>query len=871
MADNDGFIPLKKNENGVFTPVEDDGFIPVTKTSDGIFVSAEEKKNSVANQSDTQPVLQTPSEQPMQPSIESGQEDKGILNKIGDAFSGAWNKVLSGQGLFGTERETLAQQKQLEQRQNAIDLAIAKRNETERLKNEAVQKSDLVRENLKQYKAESDAVEYAAQFPEYKQLQQIDAAISAMGKPSNPQQQAQYNALLAEREKLLDTDVSKRDVFAESGPKLEIKNPSDFATASEYADYQNKLFNQFNRFSKEKEKFDTAKPKFEAATKLRDVLDVAQKSQTKASWIADKVKSIQKESDDYINAARELNKDRLEPLGFTKAFVDGIQQTSLANSIADIYALGNDDKLLKSLENIYIDNAVFPKETTALGSVGELIGGQVEPLAIGVGGGAINPIAGVVGATAEYARLGAGGQLIDAYTTARQQGMTAPEALEVAKKTAVAGAVGGAAEGLAGATFGGKPAKELATMGFKQAVKEALKDNSIDAVIAGINQTVQNKNMQRLGLDVETDRGVIENMSAELLFGAGMNLAMYGGSKVKGYGTLINGIAKMPLADIQLQVDNAVKQGVLNEANAQRFVSDVSKSKEAQDKLQGVDIPEANQDKAIALQKEIDDLEAKKKTASPAILPAIENKVEALTGELQIVAGVPLTMQERAELNRLQTARDTNTEYDKDRLGVLEARQKAASEKEVIVEPKIEQNAEEQQSGTLRGESEQVQTEGKRDSDMSIVNEAKLQDGQVVEEVAPTPNSKGEGEVTPNVENKKADIERRRREELNKVDKQSGQLLKEAAPSQNVIQQRKGINAFINAAKGLNIDKDYNKIGEQLIGNNLFTSLPINIQELLWEGKIQEALEKVGQTYEDRINAKYDAELAALEKQTRSR
>ena len=82
----------------------------------------------------------------MQPSSESGQEDKGILNKIGDAFSGAWNKVLSGQGLFGTEREALAQQKQLEQRQNAIDLAIAKRNETERLKNEAVQKSDLLRE-----------------------------------------------------------------------------------------------------------------------------------------------------------------------------------------------------------------------------------------------------------------------------------------------------------------------------------------------------------------------------------------------------------------------------------------------------------------------------------------------------------------------------------------------------------------------------------------------------------------------------------------------------------------------------------------------------------------------------------------------------
>ena len=46
-------------------------------------------------------------------------------------------------------------------------------------------------------------------------------------------------------------------------------------------------------------------------------------------------------------------------------------------------------------------------------------------------------------------------------------------------------------------------------------------------------------------------------------------------------------------------------------------------------------------------------------------------------------------------------------------------------------------------------------------------------------------------------------------------------------------------------------------------------SLPSYIQVLLWEGKIQEALENVGQTYEERINAKYDTELTELENKKR--
>jgi hypothetical protein len=113
------------------------------------------------------------------------------------------------------------------------------------------------------------------------------------------------------------------------------------------------------------------------------------------------------------------------------------------------------------------------------------------------------------------------------------------------------------------------------------------------------------------------------------------------------------------------------------------------------------------------------------------------------------------------------------------------------------------------------------------------------------------------------------DIERRRQEELNARDKQSGELLKEAAPSQYVLELRKAINAFIDAAKGLDIFKDVNKIGDKLLSNDSWRELWLNLggdfQELLWEGKIQKAFDKAGQTYEEQINAKYDAELAALE------
>ena len=106
----------------------------------------------------------------------------------------------------------------------------------------------------------------------------------------------------------------------------------------------------------------------------------------------------------------------------------------------------------------------------------------------------------------------------------------------------------------------------------------------------------------------------------------------------------------------------------------------------------------------------------------------------------------------------------------------------------------------------------------------------------------------------------KTGIENRRQEALNKKDPQSGELLKENSISKQVLKEREGVNSFINASKGLNIDVDDIKIAAKL--DNSFTSLPSNIQQLLWEGKTEEALKEIGKTYEEEINDKYDIELA---------
>lgn len=110
-----------------------------------------------------------------------------------------------------------------------------------------------------------------------------------------------------------------------------------------------------------------------------------------------------------------------------------------------------------------------------------------------------------------------------------------------------------------------------------------------------------------------------------------------------------------------------------------------------------------------------------------------------------------------------------------------------------------------------------------------------------------------ESSVKPvsDIKAKKADIERRRQEELDAKDKQSGKFKKDL--DVYIIEKRRIIDEFIK-----------NK-GENLESIDGWNDLRGDIQELLFEGKFDEAKAKVPQTYEEKINAKYDAELADLE------
>lgn len=697
-------------------------------------IADEVKKNS------STPVSSQPAQQRTTPSAQNGVNsdlpifDPSILQQTKKTVTQSDFKDVQGQPDVAAYQQY--QKNAGEYEYKNFDPEVVRKAETEKLKNTAIAKQESIFNANKERNSTLNAVKFASELPELKTLNDIDAQITAIGQPQTQEQVDIYNNLVKKRDQLLDTDVSERDIFKEQQVKFAPRDASSFDTASEYVSYQKQMQQAFYDFDKKKQAFDEGKSAYVGKTKLRDVLGVANESSLKADQLTQKIQQEQKEADLAIQAAQELNKGKLEKLGFYGGFEKGMESTTVANTVADFYATGNDEQLAKSLENIYTDAVVLPQESTGAGSVGEVLGGQVKPLAVGIGTSALNPTAGVVAGSLYYGRLGLGGGLIDAYTTARSQGRTQPEALEIAKKQAISGGIGGLAEGAAGAiTMGGKPLAQLATMPFKTAVKEALVDNGVDAIVAGANQIAQNKSLQMLGLDRDLSEGVVENMAAELAFGAGMNLAMYGGSKIKGYGTIINGIAKLPLADMQTHVDGAVKAGVIDAAKGQQVINDVQQSKTAQEKLSAVEIPAEQEDKAIELQKNIDLLEEKKKNASPAVLPAIETQIADNTSELQTLLAIPLSETERLELNKLQTARDTNKNYDAQKLSALEARQKVIQEKQ-----NTQQNAKEQQSGTLRNEGEQVQTEGGSDSSMSIVNQTELQDGQSIsqEEIVST-------------------------------------------------------------------------------------------------------------------------------------
>jgi hypothetical protein len=118
--------------------------------------------------------------------------------------------------------------------------------------------------------------------------------------------------------------------------------------------------------------------------------------------------------------------------------------------------------------------------------------------------------------------------------------------------------------------------------------------------------------------------------------------------------------------------------------------------------------------------------------------------------------------------------------------------------------------------------------------------------------------------VSSDLQNSINDIEKRREEELNKKDPQSGELKKEGTYNKSILDRRKGVEAFVNASKGFEIGKENTKIGDKLVGNEDFISLSEFDQRKLWKGNSKELLEDIGKTYQEKINDRYDAEIVAL-------
>jgi N12 class adenine-specific DNA methylase len=135
--------------------------------------------------------------------------------------------------------------------------------------------------------------------------------------------------------------------------------------------------------------------------------------------------------------------------------------------------------------------------------------------------------------------------------------------------------------------------------------------------------------------------------------------------------------------------------------------------------------------------------------------------------------------------------------------------------------------------------------------------------------------SGGQEAVTPSeaapvagVEAKKADIEKRRQEELNAVDKQSGEKRREAKPSQLAKQEQEALEKGIAILKRIGYSQENQRIPDDAsieLEESGFNNLSTELRNLVLKGDIEGARAKVWKTYEQDVNAKYDAELKALE------
>jgi len=117
--------------------------------------------------------------------------------------------------------------------------------------------------------------------------------------------------------------------------------------------------------------------------------------------------------------------------------------------------------------------------------------------------------------------------------------------------------------------------------------------------------------------------------------------------------------------------------------------------------------------------------------------------------------------------------------------------------------------------------------------------------------------------VPVSTEQKIADIEKRREDELNAVDKQSGTKMADERWNKGNKKDRKAVEYFIE-----NQDKYFNKPSDETLYdfvNNGFNDLRPEVKDALINKNFEEA-KRLTESYEEGINKKYDAEIAALPK-----
>ena len=389
-------------------------------------------------------------------------------------------------------------------------------------------------------------------------------------------------------------------------------------------------------------------------TKLNPIIEKARKN---AQYTPNK-------KDEYGNTYYDLN-----PM---EAFLNGADNSLETTAIGLANMFGFDDEAKSAAQmKWYKDNVISPKKADGLVSQGFEMLGAVAPL---VAGGAVasgSVLGSVVMNSLLFGALDYGGTWYNSYASKKAEGMSDEEASKEANSNA-------RFAGVKGMILGGTmPLQSMAgnKVGVSLFVTKA-EQNSFRQFMYG-----QIGMLPAFGTST-----ALQNWYEGKPVTDNVGRAMIDAFIIGGMTHAIASLPKLPAETARLfehtiaknynkvstVIDAAVQDGTINPTVGENIVA---KAK-AYDKIKGAGLNEDVEVQVTELQVQIDKLEASKEGASPAVIAEIDRQINELSTKLKVEAGFPLTFDERKELNLLQTARDSNKEYDKAKLAELEQRQK---------------------------------------------------------------------------------------------------------------------------------------------------------------------------------------------------